>query len=81
MNHSNLKKNFNVILKSCLNRKLCSLSRQSRIMLHLNINACPLPDFVIRHASYCYIQVDLENFLASEAFFLGREATERATTS
>ena len=51
-------------------------------MLHLNINACPLPDFVIdMHATYCYIQVDLERFLASEAFFLGREATERATTS
>ena len=27
------------------------------------------------------IQVDLKSFLASGAFFLGREATERATTS
>ena len=34
-----------------------------------------------RHATYCNIQVDLKSFLASEAFFLGREATERATTS
>ena len=34
-----------------------------------------------RHATYCYIQVDLKSFLASGAFFLGREATKRATTS
>ena len=34
-----------------------------------------------RHATYCYIQVDLKSFLASGAFFLGCEATERATTS
>ena len=34
-----------------------------------------------RHATYCYIQVDLKSFLASGAFFLGREATERATIS
>ena len=34
-----------------------------------------------RHATYCYIQVDLTSFLTSGAFFLGREATERATTS
>ena len=31
-----------------------------------------------RHATYCYLQVDLKSFLASRAFFLGREATERA---
>ena len=29
----------------------------------------------------CCIQVDLKSFLASGAFFLGREATERATIS
>ena len=34
-----------------------------------------------RHATYCYLQVDLKSFLASGAFFLGREATERATIS
>ena len=34
-----------------------------------------------RVATYCYIQVDLKSFLASGAFFLGREETERATTS
>ena len=33
-----------------------------------------------RHATY-YKQVDLKSFLASGAFLLGREATERATTS
>ena len=55
----------------------------------LNINACPLPDLTTlsflklfdRHATYCYLQVDLKSFLASGAFFLGREATERATIS
>ena len=34
-----------------------------------------------RHATYYYLQVDLKSFLASGAFFLGREATERATIS
>ena len=34
-----------------------------------------------RHATYCYMQVDLKSFLASGAFFLGCEATERASTS
>ena len=34
-----------------------------------------------RNATYCYLQVDLKSFLASGAFFLGREATERATIS
>ena len=34
-----------------------------------------------RHATYCYIQVDLKSFLASGAFFLGHEAIEPATTS
>ena len=34
-----------------------------------------------RHATYCYLQVDRKSFLASGAFFLGREATERATIS
>ena len=34
-----------------------------------------------RHATYCYLQVDLKSVLASGAFFLGREATERATIS
>ena len=32
-----------------------------------------------RHATYCYLQ--LKSFLPSGAFFLGREATERATIS
>ena len=31
-----------------------------------------------RHATYCYLEVDLKSFLARGAFFLGREATERA---
>ena len=34
-----------------------------------------------RHATYCYLQVDLKSFVASGAFFLSREATERATIS
>ena len=36
-----------------------------------------------RHATCIanYIQVDLKSFLASGAFFLGPEATKRATTS
>ena len=34
-----------------------------------------------RHATYCYLHVDLKSFLASGAFFLGRKATERATIS
>ena len=34
-----------------------------------------------RYATYCYLQVDHKSFLASGAFFLGREATERATIS
>ena len=33
------------------------------------------------HATYCYLQVDLKSFVASRAFFLSREATERATIS
>ena len=52
----------------------------------LNINACPLPDNIFvklfdRHTTYCYLQVDLKSFVASGAFWLGREATERATIS
>ena len=34
-----------------------------------------------RYATYCYLQVDLKSFLASGAFFLGRQATERATSN
>ena len=34
-----------------------------------------------RHGTYCYLQVDLKSFVASGAFFLSREATERATIS
>ena len=34
-----------------------------------------------RYATYCYLQVDLKSFLASGTFFLGRDATERATIS
>ena len=34
-----------------------------------------------KHATYCYIQVELKSFLANRASFLGREPTERATTS
>ena len=33
------------------------------------------------HATYCYLQVDFKSFVASRAFFLSREATERATIS
>ena len=34
-----------------------------------------------RNATYCYLQVDLKSFLAGGTFFLGCEATERATIS
>ena len=83
-------------MKSCYYRKLCSLSRsQSRIMLHVNsrettfehqrVPAARFNNIFLklfdRHATYCYLQVDLKSFLASGAFFLGREATERATIS
>ena len=96
MNHPNLKENFNVIMKSCYYRKLCSLSRsQSRIMLHVNsrettfehqrVPAARFNNIFLklfdRHATYCYLQVDLKSFVASGAFFLSREATERATIS
>ena len=33
------------------------------------------------HATYCYLQVDFKSLVASRAFFLSREATERATIS
>ena len=81
-------------MKSFYYRKLCSLSRsQSRIMLHVNsrettVEHQPVPaarfnniflKLFNRHATYCYLQVDLKSFLASGAFFLGREATKRAT--
>ena len=83
-------------MKSCYYRKLCSLSRsQSRIMLHVNsrettfehqrVPAARFNNIFLnlfdRHATYCYLQVDLKNFLARGAFFLGREATETATIS
>ena len=61
-------------------------------MLHVNSrektieheHTCPLPvlKFFDRHATYCYTDKSrLKSFLASGAFFLGHEATERATTS
>ena len=83
-------------MKSCYYRKLCCLSRsQSRIMLHVNsrettfehhrLRAAQFNDIFLklfdRHATYCYLQFDFKSFVASEAFFLSREATERATIS
>ena len=54
----------------------------------LNINACPLPDlttfsksFLIDMLLIATYRVDLKSFLARGAFFLSREATERATIS
>ena len=79
-------------MKSCYCRKLCSLSRsQSRIMLHVNSREptfehqrLPAARFNIflklfdRHATYCYLQVDLKSFLASGAFFF-RPRSDRAS--
>ena len=42
---------------------------------------CTLPLDRPQDMLYCYLQVDLKSFLSSGAFFLGREATERATIS
>ena len=42
---------------------------------------CTLPLDTPQDMLYCYLQVDLKSFLSSGAFFLGREATERATIS
>ena len=68
MNHPNLKKKF-----QCYYEKLL-LSETVQLVTFI------VKDFD-RHATYCYVQVDLKSFLASGAFFLGREATERATIS
>ena len=83
MNHYNLKKKFQ-----------CYFEKLLTIMLHVDSSETtfehqrvPAARFNIslklfdRHATYCYIQVDLKSFLPSGAFFLSREATERATTS
>ena len=80
-------------MKSCYYRKLCSLSRsQSRIMLHVNsrettfehqrVPAARFNNIFLklfdRHATYCYLQVDLKSFLASGAFFF-RPRSHRAS--
>ena len=78
---------------SLLLSKLCSLSRSlSRIMLHVNSHETtfkhqrvPAARFINiflklfdRHATCCYIQVDLKCFLASGAFFF-RPRSDRAS--
>ena len=67
-------------MKSCYYRKLCSL--WTHVKRPLNINGCPAAarfnniflKLFDRHATYCYLQVDLKSFLASGA-------TEPATIS
>ena len=63
----------------------CHVKRPLNICEHQRVPAARFNNIFLklfgRHATHCYIQVDLKSFLASRAFFLGREETERATTS
>ena len=47
MNHSNLKKKFQCYFEKLFKSKAVQLITSVRDYVHLNINACPLPDFVI----------------------------------
>ena len=97
MNHSNLKKKFQCYFEKLLKSKAVLLVTLIVNWIMLKVNShettfehqrVPVARFnniflklFDRHTTYCYIQVDLKSFLASGAFLLGREATERATTS
>ena len=88
MNHSNLKKKFQCYFEKLFKSKAVQLITSVRDYVTFEYQRVPAARFnkiysklFDRHAIYCYIQVDLKSFLASGAFFLGREATERATTS
>ena len=89
MKHSNLKKKFECCFEKLLKSKavqLVTLIVKDYVTCEpSNINACPLPDFVKTTFSYSFL-IDMLHIAtykstASGAFFLGREATERATTS
>ena len=81
--------NVNVYLKEipCLNKVTlpCKVTLRETTFEHQCVPAAWFNNIFLklfdRHATYCYIQVDLKSFLASGVFFLGREAAERATTS
>ena len=96
MNHPNLQKKFQCCYEKLLLSKTVQLvTFMVKVMLHVNsrqttfehqrLPAARFKNIFLklfdRHATYCYLQVDLKSFLASGAFFLGREATERATIS
>ena len=97
MNHSNVKKKFQCYFEKLLKSKAVQLVTLivKDYMLHVNSRETTFEHQRVpaarfnnifwkifdRHATYCYKQVDLKSFLASAAFLLGREATERATTS
>ena len=80
MNHSSLKKKFQCYFEKLFKSKAVQLITSVRDYVTFEYQRVPAARFCYRH-TYSYIQVDLESFLASGAFFLGREATERATTS
>ena len=80
MKLSNLKKKFQCYFEKLFKSKAVQLITSVRDYVTFEYQRVPAARFCYRH-TYCYIQVDLESFLASGAFFLGREATERATTS
>ena len=81
MTHSNLKKKFQCYFEKLFKSKAVQLITSVKDYVTFEYQRVPAARFCYRRATYCYIQVDLESFLASGAFFLGREATERATTS
>ena len=90
MNHPNLKKKCQCYYEKLLLLKTVQLvtfivkddSRET-IFVHQRVPAARFNNIFLklfdRHATYCYLQVDLRSFLASGTFFLGCEATERAT--
>ena len=94
MNHPNLKKKFQCYYEKLLLSKTVQLVAfiiKSSIMLHVNSRETtfehqrvPAARFNIflklfdRHATYCYLQVDLKSFLASGAFFF-RPRSHRAS--
>ena len=81
MNHSNLQKKIQCYFEKLFKSKAVQLITSVKDYVTFEYKRVPAARFCYRHATYCYIQVDLESFLARGAFFLGREATERATTS
>ena len=93
MNHPNLKEKFQCYHEKLLLSKAVQLvtfivnelgSRETTFE-HQRVPAARFNNIFLklfdRHATYCYLQVHLKSFVASGAFFLGRETTEGATIS